>query len=195
MPYTYTLNTTSSLKDMAAFDTYMQTQPNYISSSFNSDKMLISCVFSSSLSSDAITKLTSYVQAFPNPNAPVVEVLKDSNMTPVQIDNTDYTTVLTYTYFDVTDRMLIGAFVISCITPNTPDDSTSTNFGYDMRVMDITNNKTLGACTVKTTQFDTQTINFSNVSPTKTTIELQVRKHAPGCYVTVKALTWRLTSS
>lgn len=195
MPYTYTLDTKTILKDMSAFDSYMQKQPEYISSSFNSDKKSISCVFGSSLSSDAVNKLTSYVQAFPNPNVASVEVLKDSNITPVQVDNVDYTTVLTFTYYEVTDRMLVGAHIISCITPNTPDDSSSPAFGYDMRVMDISNNKTLGTCTVKTTKFDTQTIDFTNVSSAKTTIELQVRKHVPGCYVTVKALTWRFASS
>lgn len=71
----------------------------------------------------------------------------------------------------------------------------SSNFGYDMRVMDITNNTLLSQKGFSNSTPETQVLSLSNLQPVNCTLELQVRKKAFGEYVNIDALTIGYPSS
>lgn len=71
----------------------------------------------------------------------------------------------------------------------------SPNFGYDLRVMDITNNTILSQKGFSNSIPEIQTLSLSNLQPVNCTLELQVRKKAFGEYVSLEGLTFGYPSS
>lgn len=69
------------------------------------------------------------------------------------------------------------------------------NFGYDLRVMDITNNTILSQQGFSNSSPAIQTLTLSNLQPVNCTLELQVRKKSFGEYVSIDALTLGYLSS
>lgn len=66
----------------------------------------------------------------------------------------------------------------------------SSNFGYDLRVMDITNNTVLSQRGLSNSAPQVHTLSLSNLQLSDCTLELQVRKKAFGEYVYLDALTF-----
>ena len=104
-----------------------------------------------------------------------------------KINSTDYMTVRRFDYQSDSNVVLSQALFASSLCPKTPDDSNISGFGYQVRIINVTNNKVL--CETTLTKSSEQTfmlnINSNNIIPdTIQNLELQCkRQNNSGVYI------------
>jgi hypothetical protein len=142
-PTTY--SNSVQIDDIGDFDTYIQSQnlSGYMYSVYDTQAGVVTLFFSAPLSNSDQTKLTQACSAYVAPDSSVPYYYKCSGMDGQSTNNTTWTTLMTSAY---QGQLIYELGVLSYIkargylSPNLLDDSGSSNFYYDLRLVDDSNN-------------------------------------------------------
>lgn len=185
--YTYTYN---NLNSLLQFEDYMKSsilKNNYSHSKYTKTNRL-KTVFTEALDASQQVTLTNLINAYTNP---IEETLYDTRVinSTLQETNNTYWTIMTK-WLESGMNGLKHVFVESILEPNEHDDSSDTNFNYEIRVYDFTNNVVLGSVICNNKVFQSIRISINNFNTYKESeLELQVKKNIAGKVVCISTIT------
>lgn len=188
MSYGYNYNT--QINDLSAFDAYIGNEfSTYLYSVYYTVTPSVSVTFSAQLSSNELTHLQTLIDSYPNPSQTVPFYYKCSGMDAKSTGSQTWHTVMTSAYQgQVAIAGVLVSILISCmLLPNDPDDSSSPDFYYDIRLIDVGNNDhVLASGTYSNSTQQVVELPVANAPIHPSGFKLQVRKGPAGSQVYVE---------
>lgn len=178
------------INDLSQFDTYIQPLwPACSSIVYHPDTQVVTLTFPSALSSQDQQTLQQQISAYSNPMPVIPYLLKCSGMDSKTTSNTTWTTMMTSAY---QGQLVSGIGVLvefrvrSYLSPNLVNDSSSTNFWYDLQVIDDNNTVVASGRFSNSTSADCSLpVSAAPVNPMA--LRLQCRKGTAGAVVNLIA--------
>ena len=187
--------------DLCALQNYLMiTYLNIDSLLFDYDSSVLT-ILSQSIVTDADQTileglLSTYIQV------PIINYgLIPINISNMQVSSVFWSTIASYEISvninikTLSDPNLINCQITTFLIPNTPNDSTSINFNYTIRIVDITTNTILGSNTFNNSNVSTMFIplisiidQHKNIKNNNHILEIQCQKNTSGSFIQINSI-------